>query len=92
MNFRAPIWRRGMLFLLYLVFALTAVADVMAGPLLLSQARSFHLSDSQAGLLFFWVFGGTATVAMLCRGNCARGSESASWSIMRLVPSCGRTG
>ena len=61
-----------MLLALHPVFALTAVADVIAGPLLPSLARSFGLSDSQSGLLFFWIFAGMATGALLCRDNYAR--------------------
>ena len=71
MKLRGPISRRSMLVLLHPVFALTAVADAMTGPLLPSLAHAFHLSDSQAGLFLFWIFAGMATGALLCRGNYA---------------------
>ncbi|MGO8759699.1 MAG: MFS transporter [Terracidiphilus sp.] len=61
-----------MLAVLHPVFALTGVADTITGPLLPSLARAFHLSDSQTGLLLFWIFTGTATGALLCRGDYAR--------------------
>jgi fucose permease len=63
--------RRNMLVVLHPVFALTAVADVITGPMLPSLARSFHLSDSESGLLFFCIFSGMAAGALLCRGNYA---------------------
>jgi MFS transporter, FHS family, glucose/mannose:H+ symporter len=69
---RPQISRRRMLLVLHPVFALTGAADAVTGPLLPSLARSFHLSDSQSGLLFFWIFAGMATGALLCRGNYAR--------------------
>ena len=69
---RAPISQHRMLFLLHPVFALTAVADVMTGPLLPSLARSFRLSDSQSGALLLCIYAGMATGALLCRGNYAR--------------------
>ncbi len=61
-----------MLAVLHPVFALTGIADAITGPLLPSLARAFQLSDSQSGLLFFWIFAGMATGALLCRGNYAR--------------------
>jgi fucose permease len=61
-----------MLLALHPVFALTGVADVIAGPLLPSLARGFQLSDSQSGVLLSAVFAGTAVGALLCRGNYAR--------------------
>lgn len=61
-----------MLVVIHPVFALTAVADAITGPMLPSLARSFHLSDSESGLLFFWIFSGMAAGALLCRGNYAR--------------------
>jgi MFS transporter, FHS family, glucose/mannose:H+ symporter len=67
-----PISRRSMLVVLHPVFALTGVADAIAGPLLPSLSRSFHLTDSQSGFLYLCIFAGTATGALLCRGNYAR--------------------
>jgi MFS transporter, FHS family, glucose/mannose:H+ symporter len=64
--------RRTMLLVLHLVFALTAVADAVNGPMLPSLARWFRLSDSQSGSLLFWIFAGMATGALLSRGNYAR--------------------
>jgi MFS transporter, FHS family, glucose/mannose:H+ symporter len=72
MTNRLPVSRRTMLAVLHPVFALTAIADAITGPMLPSLARSFHLSDSQSGLLYFCIFAGTATGALLCRGNYAR--------------------
>ncbi len=64
--------RRSMLLVLHPVFALTGVADAITGPMLPSLARAYHLSDSQSGLLLFFVFAGMAAGALLCRGNYAR--------------------
>lgn len=61
-----------MLVVLHPVFALTGIADAIIGPLLPSLARAAHLSDDQSGFLFFWIFTGMATGALLCRGNYAR--------------------
>ncbi|HUB52622.1 MAG TPA: MFS transporter [Terracidiphilus sp.] len=61
-----------MLLVLHPVFALTAVADAIIGPMLPSLAKAFHFSDSQSGLLFFSIFAGMATGALLCRGNYGR--------------------
>ncbi len=72
MTTRVPISRRGMLFVLHPVFALTGVADAIAGPMLPSLARTFHLSDSESGVLLFCLFAGMAVGALLCRGNYAR--------------------
>jgi fucose permease len=72
MMIRFSISRRSMLLILHPVFALTAVADAITGPMLPSLARSFHLSDSESGLLFFYIFSGMAIGALLCRGNYAR--------------------
>ena len=71
MTFRLPISRRAMFVVLLPVFALTGIADAITGPMLPSLARAFSLSDSQSGLLFFWIFTGMATGALLCRGNYA---------------------
>ena len=72
MTTRLSISHRSMLLVLHPIFALTAIADTVVGPLLPSLAQSFHLSDSQSGLLFFWIFAGMAIGALLCRGNYAR--------------------
>jgi fucose permease len=61
-----------MLLVLHPVFALTGVADAIAGPMLPSLARVFHLSDSESGVLLFCLFAGMAVGALLCRGNYAR--------------------
>jgi MFS transporter, FHS family, glucose/mannose:H+ symporter len=61
-------WRDPRLLVLYPVFALTGVADVITGPMLPSLARTFNLSDSQSGNLLFLIFAGMATGALLCRG------------------------
>jgi MFS transporter, FHS family, glucose/mannose:H+ symporter len=67
----APV-RRVMLLVLHPVFALTGVAASVAGPLLPSFARDFHLSDAQSGLLLFSIYAGMASGALVCRGNYAR--------------------
>ena len=72
MTIRLSTSHRRMLLVLHPVFALTGVADAVIGPLLPSLARSFHFSDSQSGLLIFWIFAGMAIGALLCRGNYAR--------------------
>ena len=72
MSIPLPISRRRMLFVLHPVFALTAVADAITGPMLPVLARAFHLSDSQSGVLLSCLFAGMATGALLCRGNYAR--------------------
>jgi fucose permease len=64
--------RRSMLLVLHPIFALTGIADAIMGPLLPSLAHTFHLSDSQSGMLLFSVFAGMATGALLCRGDYAR--------------------
>lgn len=64
--------RRTMLVVLHPVFSLTGIADAIIGPLLPSLARASHLSDDQSGFLFFCIFTGMATGALLCRGNYAR--------------------
>lgn len=61
-----------MLVVLHPIFALTAIADTITGPLLPSLARAFHLTDAQSGALLFWIFAGMATGALLSRGNYAR--------------------
>lgn len=68
----SPNSRRAMLLALHPVFALTAVADAITGPMLPALARAFHLSDSQSGLLLFCFFAGMAVGALLCVGNYAR--------------------
>lgn len=72
MTLRTSLSRRGMLLVLHPVFALTGIADAIIGPILPSLARTYQLSDSQSGLLFFWIFTGMATGALLCRGDYAR--------------------
>lgn len=72
MTTRVPISHRSMLFVLHPVFALTGVADAIAGPMLPSLARVFHLSDSESGVLLFSLFAGMAVGALLCRGDYAR--------------------
>ncbi len=64
--------RRVMLLVLHPVFALTGVAASVAGPLLPSLARDFHLTDAQSGLLLFSIYAGMASGALVCRGNYAR--------------------
>lgn len=64
--------RRSMLLVLHPIFALTGIADAITGPLLPSLAHTFHLSDSQSGMLLFFVFAGMASGALLCRGDYAR--------------------
>ena len=61
-----------MLLVLHPVFALTGVAASVAGPLLPSLARDFHLSDASSGLLLFSIYAGMASGALVCRGNYAR--------------------
>ncbi|HVC47241.1 MAG TPA: MFS transporter [Terracidiphilus sp.] len=57
---------------LYPAFALTGVLHSIGGPLMPSMAATFHLRDSQSGLLFFLYFGGSSIGALLCRWNYAR--------------------
>lgn len=64
--------RRAMLLVLHPLFALTGVGCAVTGPLLPELARTFHLADSQSGLLLFWIYAGMASGALLCRGNYAR--------------------
>lgn len=64
--------RRGMLVVLHPLFALTGVGCAITGPLLPALAAAFHLTDSQSGLLLFWIYAGMASGALLCRGNYAR--------------------
>jgi fucose permease len=61
-----------MLLVLHPIFALTAVADAMTGPMLPSLARAFHLSDSQSGALLSCIFAGMASGALLARGDYVR--------------------
>ena len=60
------------LFVLHPAFALTGVLQAIGGPLLPSLASTFHLKDSQSGLLFLLYFAGTSLGAFFCRGNYAR--------------------
>jgi MFS transporter, FHS family, glucose/mannose:H+ symporter len=57
---------------LHPVFALTGVVHVVGGALLPSLASTFHLNDSQSGLLFLLYYAGTSLGAIVCRGNYAR--------------------
>src|SRR5260370_41026630 len=57
---------------LHPAFALTGVLHAIGGPLLPSLASTFHLSDSQSGLLFLAYFAGTSLGALLCGRNHAR--------------------
>lgn len=57
---------------LHLGFALTGVIHAIGGPLLPSLVATFHLNDSQSGLLFFLYFSGSSLGALFCRGNYAR--------------------
>jgi len=61
-------WRDPRLLVLYPVFALSGVADVITGPMLPSLARTFNLSDSRSDNLLFLIFADMATGALLCRG------------------------
>jgi len=58
--------------LLHPLFALTGVLHAAGGSLVPSLATRFHLSDSDAGLLFLLYYGGTSIGALLCRWNYAR--------------------
>jgi fucose permease len=57
---------------LHPAFALTGVLQAVGGPLLPSLAATFHLNDSQSGLLFLLYFGGTSLGALFCRVKFAR--------------------
>ncbi len=57
---------------LHPAFALTGVLHAIGGPLLPSLASTFHLKDSQSGLLFLFYFAGTSLGAFFCRTNYAR--------------------
>ncbi len=57
---------------LHPAFALTGVLQAIGGSLLPSLASTFHLNDSQSGLLFLLYFAGTSLGAFFCRGNYAR--------------------
>ncbi|MGA7106505.1 MAG: MFS transporter [Terracidiphilus sp.] len=56
---------------LHPVFALTGVVHAIGGSLLPSLASTFHLTDSQSGLLFFLYFAGSSLGALLCRSSYA---------------------
>jgi fucose permease len=60
------------LLVLHITFALTGILQAVNGPLLPSLASTFHLNDSESGLLFLLYFAGTSTGALLCRSNYAR--------------------
>jgi len=57
---------------LHPAFALTGVLHAVSGPLMPSMASTFHLNDSQSGLLFLLYFAGTSLGALVCRVNYAR--------------------
>jgi FHS family glucose/mannose:H+ symporter-like MFS transporter len=57
---------------LHPVFLLTGILHAIGGPLLPSLASTFHLNDSQSGLLFLLYFAGTSLGALLCIGRYAR--------------------
>ncbi len=57
---------------LHPAFALTGIVHVVGGALLPSLASTFHLNDSESGLLFLLYFAGTSLGALLCRVNYAR--------------------
>jgi fucose permease len=54
------------------VFSLTGALHVISGPLLPSLASTFHLNDSQSGLLLLLYFAGSSIGALLCTGRFAR--------------------
>jgi fucose permease len=62
----------GTLAVLHPVFALTGIVLAIHGPLMPSIAATFHLNDSQSGLLFLMFFSGCPLGALFCRGNYAR--------------------
>ena len=57
---------------LHPAFALTGVVQAIGGPLLPSLAPTFHLTDSQSGLLFLLYFAGTAMGPFFFRVRYAR--------------------
>lgn len=57
---------------LHPAFALTGVAQAIGGPLLPSLAPTFHLNDSESGLLFLLYFAGTSAGPFFYRANYAR--------------------
>ena len=63
---------RRTLVVLHPAFALTGVLQAIGGSLLPSLASTFHLKDSQSGLLFLFYFAGTSLGAFFCRGNYSR--------------------
>jgi FHS family glucose/mannose:H+ symporter-like MFS transporter len=63
LGFRSP---GRTLAMLHPAFALTGVLHAIGGPLLPSLASTFHLSDSQSGLLFLAYYAGTSLGALLC--------------------------
>jgi len=63
---------RQALLVLHPAFALTGVLQAVNGPLMPSLAATFHLNDSQSGLLFLLYFAGNSVGALLCRSNYAR--------------------
>ena len=63
---------RQTLLVLHPAFALTGVLQAVSGPLMPSLAATFHLNDSQSGVLFLLYFAGNSVGALLCRSNYAR--------------------
>jgi MFS transporter, FHS family, glucose/mannose:H+ symporter len=57
-RFAVPSWLTQAV--LHPAFALTGVVQAIGGPLLPSLAPTFHLSDSESGLLFLLYFAGTS--------------------------------
>ena len=57
---------------LHPLFALTGVLHAVGGSLVPSLAQRFHLTDSDAGILFLLYYGGTSIGALLCRWNYVR--------------------
>lgn len=57
---------------LHPTFALTGIFHAIGGPLLPSVAATFHLNDSQSGVLFLCYFVGNALGALVCVGFYAR--------------------
>ncbi len=73
-------WTRSVL---HAVFALTGVTHAMIGPFLPSLTRTFHLTDSESGLLLLVYFAGSSLGALVCRGNYVR-AMSAGFAGMTL--------
>ena len=70
---------------LHPAFALTGVLQAIGGPLLPSLAATFHLNDSQSGVLFLFYFAGTSLGAFFCRANYARAT---TFGLLAIVATC----